>query len=535
LHKKRERRCQPERNTNVGTIVAELGGFAKPNPHDLVAKSTLPEDPVMNLIARRTLIQQLSLTADAAVPEPLAPPDAVTLLLNRSSFGPRQSEYDRAKQVGFDAYLEAQLNPETLDDRVLEQAIATNLKTIAMPMADIFASYGPASDKQAVPLSELRTATILRQIHSPKQLFEVMVEFWSNHFNIEHIHGIDKQLKTADDRVIRQNALGKFKDILSASAHSPAMLYYLDNYQSVATGPNENYARELMELHTLGVNGGFSEDDVKNVAKALTGWTFDRSKYEFAFVTRNHDRTAKMVLGHALPAGRGVQDGDEVLQILAEHPSTAKLIATKLVQRFVSDAPPASLVTQIAQGFLDTGGDIKKMLRALFKSVEFAASADLKVKRPSEVIIGALRVVDATFSGTTYIRALGARLDGLGMQIFMWPAPNGYPDSTPYWINTTAWINRWNYLLALAENTLDPGVKFDLTALIGSAKTPEQLTANLATRLLRRTMTSADLAAVQSYAATGGATNRQLSATEIKTRGQDLLGILLSSRYFHYR
>ena len=490
------------------------------------------------LLSPETALEISPAITAASAPDliPLKAPEPLVHFMNRTSFGIRQSEFIRANLSGLDAWTELQLNPESLDDSALEAAIASNLKSIAMSGTELMAAYPPADNKDIVVLSELRLATMLRQLYSLRQLKEVMVDFWTNHFSVDHPSSQTLRLsKTLDDRAIRQNALGKFSDLLFANAKGVAMQFYLDNYVNVKSAPQENYSRELMELHTLGVDGGYTETDVKEVARAFTGWGFARGNLQFFFNARNHDTDAKTVFGVKLAANRGLEDGEDVLKMLAEHSSTAKFIATKLVKRFVSDAPPANLVEQVANSFLRSGGEIKAMLRTIFSSVEFKASADLKVKRPNEFIIGALRVTEAAVSGSTYGRALNSRFEQLGQLYCAWPAPNGYPDSTGYWINTTAWLSRWNYAFALAEGTLDAGIKINAMALAGTAKTPDALVDGLAERILRRSLSSLDRATLVATAANGLAVDRSIAAELLPTRAAEVLALLLSSRYFTYR
>jgi uncharacterized protein (DUF1800 family) len=488
----------------------------------------------MSLLAFR---QQLSLATYTAAPDttPLAVPDPLIHFLNRSSFGIRESDYQRAAQMGYAAFIEAQLQPVAALAGAIEATIALNLPSIKMTGTQLYAAYPPSDNKDFAALAELRAATLLRQLYSPNQLFEVMVEFWTNHFSVEHVHNYDRIAKTIDDQDIRKNALGTFKDLLNANARSPAMLFYLDNYVNVKAGAQENYARELMELHTLGVDGGYTEDDVKNVARAFTGWGFNRTQISFLFTQRNHDTDEKRVFGKVLAKNRGMQDAQDVLDMLAAHPSTAKLIATKLVRRFVSDTPPTTLVEKLTALFLSSGGDITAMLRALFASVEFLASADLKIKRPQEYLLSVLRVTDAKISGTTYNRALSGVFEGLGQQWCNWPAPNGYPDVGSYWINTTAWLGRWNFVFATLEGRLDRGIVIDALALSAGAKTPETLVDGLSARLLRRKLSASDRAGFIASAAAGAAANAELGRDLLTSRAREIVALMLSSRYFNYR
>ena len=488
----------------------------------------------MSLLALR---EQLFHAASAAVadPTPLAVPDPLVHFMNRTSFGIREADYQRAGAMGYAAFVESQLQPSAAAAAGVEAVIAANLLSINMTGAQLYLAYPPAENKDFAALSELRAATLLRQVYSPNQLFEVMVEFWTNHFSIEHLHGFDRIAKTIDDQDIRKNAMGKFKDLLNASARSPAMLFYLDNYVNVKTGAQENYSRELMELHTLGVDGGYTEEDVKHVARAFTGWGFNRTQISFQFSQRNHDTTEKVALGKTLAKDRGMQDAQDLLDLLAAHRSTAKLIATKLVRRFVSDAPPAALVEKLSAVFLSSGGDITVMLRELFNSVDFIASADLKVKRPQEYVQSVLRVTDAKISGTTYNRALTSVYEGLGQIWCNWSAPNGYPDVGSEWINTTAWLGRWNFVFAALEGRLDRGIVIDALALAGGAKTPDAMVDKLSERVLRRKLSYADRAELIRSAAAGANPSDPLRSDLLSVRARQIVALMLSSRYFNYR
>lgn len=488
----------------------------------------------MNLLALRESMTLLAHSASAD-PTPLSPPDPLVHFMNRTSFGIRESEYRSAGAIGYGAFVESQLAAAPQNAAAVESVISRTLPSVGMSGATLYNSYPPADNQDFVVLGELRAATFLRQVFSPNQLFEVMVEFWTDHFSIEHVHGFDRIAKTVDDQELRRNALGKFKDLLFANAKSPAMLFYLDNYTNVKSGPQENYARELLELHTLGVDGGYTEDDVKNVARAFTGWGIARNQIAFAFSQRNHDTDAKRFLGNTLPAGRGIEDGQDVLAILAAHPSTAKWIATKLVRRFVSDSPPANLISAVQAEYLRTDGDIRAMLRVIFNSVEFVASADLKVKRPQEFVQSVLRACEAKISGTTFMRRLTSVYEGLGHIWCNWPAPNGYPDVAAYWINTTAWLGRWNFVLSLLEGSLDRGITVDVNLLAGTSKSPQSILQVLSERVLRRKLSQADQQLLSSFSAAGNDPNAELPSAVRTTRANEVLALLLCSRYFNYR
>jgi len=346
-------------------------------------------------------------------------------------------------------------------------------------------------------IAELQASRILRAVYSERQLQEVMVDFWTNHFNVFAGKGADRWLLPAYDRdTIRPNAMSKFSTLLQATAQSPAMLFYLDNFQSVSPnapqrlrapqqqqrrGINENYARELMELHTLGVDGGYTQKDVQEVARCFTGWTIfqprgggaavnammgeagRRNAGTFFFNARVHDDGEKTVLGHKIPAGGGIKDGLTVLDILAHHPSTAKFIATKLVRHFVADNPPASLVDRVAAVFTKSDGDIRETLKAIFFSNEFNSKEAYraKIKRPFELVVSAIRTLGADTNGGPGTHQWIARM---GEPLYGFQTPNGYSDAAESWVNTGGLLERMNFGLALASNRIQ-GTRVDLGKL----------------------------------------------------------------------
>src|SRR5262249_49371997 len=278
--------------------------------------------------------------------------------------------------------------------------------------------------------AELQQAAVVRAVYSRCQLQEVMVDFWSDHFNVSQRKGDSAFFKTADDEaVIRRHALGKFRDLLEASAKSPAMLYYLDNTRSTRSTLNENYARELMELHTLGVSGGYTQADVQEVARCFTGWSIqdERTWWHGTFVyhPQAHDDGPRRVLGVPLPAGLGQAHGERVLEILAGHPSTARFIARKLCRRFIADEEqiPGGLVERLARTFRRTDGDIRQVLGVLFRSEAFRYGSARKLKRPFDFVISALRALNADTNGRGALPYL--RL--MGQTPYQWAMPNGYP------------------------------------------------------------------------------------------------------------
>ena len=329
---------------------------------------------------------------------------------------------------------------------------------------------GPAQ----VVARDLSEAKVLRAIYSNRQLAEVLDDFWFNHFNVYLEKGADHFLVTEYEHdAIRPHVLGKFRDLLEATAKSPAMLFYLDNWESAAVWPapgsgspprrglNENYGRELMELHTLGVNGGYTQKDVTEVARCFTGWSIDQPqrKGKFVFNARYHDNGPKTVLGVRIPPGGGEKDGEMVLNILARHPSTAHFISRQLAMRFVADDPPASLVDRMAERYLKSDGDIRAVLETMFRSREFwsAGAYRSKMKSPLEMAVSAVR---AASGDVDFASALVNQVGQMGEPLYRKIEPTGYSNASQEWLNTAGLMGRMNFALQLADNHL-PGVKVD--------------------------------------------------------------------------
>ncbi|WP_456371717.1 DUF1800 domain-containing protein, partial [Thiolapillus sp.] len=385
--------------------------------------------------------------------QPLPPPTADILTLSRCTFGITEALARQIDRLGREQWLRRQLDWNRIDDSPVEEQLHKQTPTIYMSEAEL-AELGNGFRVA----SQLKQATLFRAMFSPRQLYEVMVEFWNNHFSIYHRDGAVILLKTLDDRdVIRPHALGKFRDLLHASSKSPAMLLYLDNHTNVAGTPNENYARELMELHTLGVDGGYTETDVQEVARCFTGWAIadwrSENKGKFQFYPNRHDQGAKTVLGRLIDPGGGIRDGEQVVDMLAAHPSTARFICTKLARHFVLDQPTQTLVERMSRVFLDTDGDIPSLLEEMILSEEFLAAADAKFKRPMEYLMSALRCTNPTLERQSYA-SLGSYLYALGQLPFEWGPPDGYPDTAGYWTSTNGVLNRWNFASLLAGSRL---------------------------------------------------------------------------------
>ncbi|HEY0349252.1 MAG TPA: DUF1800 domain-containing protein [Pyrinomonadaceae bacterium] len=339
----------------------------------------------------------------------------------------------------------------------------------------------PPKNPQMV-VTELQRAKLLRAVYSDQQLYELMVDFWENHFSIFANKDDDRYLLTGYDReTIRPFALARFRDLLGATAHSPAMLFYLDNWRSSVPRPypargdkpagtdggfNENYARELMELHTLGVDGGYTQKDVQEIARCFSGWTIQKPNEQGLFLYRPglHDDGEKIVLGHKILPGGGIADGERVLDILATHPSTARFIATKLARRFISDDPPQSVIDRAAAVFLKTDGSIRETLRAIITSPEFFSTTAYraKVRSPLEYVAAAMRAMNAETDGDRPVLDLIGRM---GQPLFGRITPDGYSDRAEQWLSSGAMVARLNFANALATNRIK-GTTIDLTKLL---------------------------------------------------------------------
>jgi uncharacterized protein (DUF1800 family) len=470
-------------------------------------------------------------------PSPLTEDQRVLHVLNRLGYGPRPGDIERVRQMGVAEYIARQLDPDRIPDDTAGRAVAA-YPVLAKPATQLVREY-PQPTKQArermasgamtpqemrelfpperrpyVIAAQMQAAKLVRATVSDRQLQEVMVDFWFNHFNVfAHKGPVKWMLPDYERDAIRPHALGRFKDLVVATARHPAMLFYLDNWLStredfvLPAGPNrgrkmglnENYARELMELHTLGVDGGYTQQDVIEVARCFTGWTINRPDQGGGFVFRPlaHDQGAKRVLGHAIPAGGGEQDGMQVIDILVHHPSTAKFISTKLARHFVSDDPPPALVERAAATFQRTDGDIRAVLLMIFTSPEFfsAEAYRAKIKSPLQMVASAARALDAELlpPGSETVRAEGDRpaiaerpalaeraglqvgggfvlarqVATLGQPLYEMQPPTGYADVAEAWVSTGALLSRMNFALALAHNRL-PGARVDLDRLLAA-------------------------------------------------------------------
>ena len=475
--------------------------------------------------------------ASGPSPSPSDEDARIVHALNRLGYGPRPGDVDTVRAMGLERWIDRQLHPERIDDGALRARLAS-YRTLDLSAGELMEGYevprevkreiqkkraemdGASEEEMARTrrelmqelggsmqgmkgrprqvVEELQAAKVVRAVYSQRQLDEVLVDFWINHFNVFAGKGPEKFLVGAYERdVIRPHAWGRFEDLLKATAESPAMLFYLDNWLSASPdaqqprtrgrggflrrgrpappapeqgqgrkrGLNENYAREVMELHTLGVDGGYTQKDVTEVARCFTGWTIRGLRQgdpRFAFDARIHDGKEKVVLGQRIRGG-GQGEGEQVLHILATHPATARFISMKLARRFVADDPPAALVDRAAATFRKTGGDIRAVVATILQSPEFLSAEvrSAKVKTPLEFVASAVRASGAT---VTDARELARRIGEMGMPLYMQQPPTGYKDTSEAWVSTSGLLSRLNLALDLAAGRVR-GVAVDAASL----------------------------------------------------------------------
>lgn len=482
----------------------------------------------MQLFRRNLLIGNFGPTA-------VTPPSAQSQLLhllNRISYGPHPDDMAWAEEIGLEATLDEQLAPTSIDDSDAED----RLQSLPILKLDRRAMYG-LSDYEYRTQEALVMEMLTRAIYSRRQLQTRLVEFWSDHFNIPANDEYNPDLILLQQQ-FRQHALGNFRDLLLASAKSPAMLLYLDNFVNVAGSPNENYARELLELHTLGVNGGYTEIDVKEVARAFTGWTIHpKARTGFYFSPTEHDTASKQILGHTLPDNRGLEDGLHVLSILAMHPATARFVCRKLAVRFVSDDPPDGLIDRLAAVWQQHGGQIKPVLRTLFLSSEFAQSAGQKLRRPLDFFIGAMRATGTEFVDTWRLQET---LNELGQMPFGWRPPNGYPDTAAAWTNTNGMLARWNVAMRLTHAAYsDPeeswGLVSHIRERVGQPNTVGELVDAIALQIFGAPLPANARPPFIEYAANGERANTPVTAHLLARKLGSLYGLMLASPLYQWR
>jgi len=390
--------------------------------------------------------------------------EAIRFLLGRATNGFTLADYAEAVDMGYEGWLDWQLDHENVDDSAVEDALLA-YPTLTMTNDELYTNY---PDPTPV-VYELQEAVVLRGVYSRRQLYERMVEFWTDHFNINQLDDFCLWFKTRDDvRVIRNHALGKFPQMLKESPKSAAMLWYLDNFINIDGAVQENYARELMELHTLGVDGPYTEQDIVEVARCFTGWTFhgvftSGPFGKFVFLPQYHDNGAKVVLGHPIPAGGGQTDGEQVIDILAMHPKTAEFLSRKMARWLLSYDPPQKLVKRLVTIYLSTGGSIKPMVREILDPEwqrRVPPAERVKLKRPYQLMLSMMRAAQVS---STSLLNVTIELQRMGQVPYWWPTPDGYPDTVNAW--GKALLPRWETASRLFANDV-PGNTVDYDTLV---------------------------------------------------------------------
>ncbi len=475
---------------------------------------------------------------------------SVPMVMARLSFGHTPELRTEIETLGWEAWVDQQLDPWSIDDTAAQDLLA--------PLSSIRATNAQNRLRPGVlpeVLEELRHARVLMARYSKRQLYELMVEFWSDHFNIGAEGKWWDYCKATDEAVYRAHALGKFSDLLLGSARSVAMGLYLDNAHSdYDDGVNENYGRELLELHTLGIIDGvqaYTEEDVVAAAHVMAGWSLDWDTYTFEFKSYAHSPEAHQLLGGQWqrperPSRNGEQDGVSMLSFLAHHPSTAQYLAWKLCRRFVSDQPSAALVNSAAGVYLANDTAIAPVLRHIIQSAEFAASEGVKLRRPFDWCMAALRATDAHIGNTIGDYRSGAvrlqdLLDGLGHLPFAWPAPNGYPEDAAHWSSASGLLGRWNGAARIGLNDLEAGdpmvdrqLRIDPAELLGTeATTIGEAVDALADRILGYPLRPEERLAILEL--TGGDENLLLVDLPNRPYLETTIALLLTTAWFQFR
>ncbi len=421
--------------------------------------------------------------------------DPVLRLVRRITMGIAPEEVALARNLGYAGYLDYHLRPQSIDDSALDALMTTSLPMTAMAPAELVAQNGGEVANQ------LSDATLYRAAFSKRQLKERMVEFWTDHFTIS----LNKvgYLKMVDDRdVIRQHAMGNFKTLLKATAESGAMLVYLDQNRSRTPTPNQNYAREIMELHTMGVDGGYTQTDVAELSRILTGWT-TTGPGTFSFNTTFHDRAAKTFLGRSFPAmattaAAAVQksEGDAAIQMLVDHPSTARYISLKMARWLLAYTPSPAVIDATMATYTATNGDIPSMIRTILSAKHLLATP-AKYKRPFHLAASGIRALGAQI---TNVRSVRQRADQMGQPMFYWEQPNGYPDRVDWWSGLV--LGRWSFMSDLANRNSATQTRVD-SMPFRTPDTPEGVVSQINARMYGGEMTSALKAQLFDYLRAG--------------------------------
>lgn len=502
-------------------------------------------------------------------------PGAEIVALNRMGFGPRPGDLAALMALGANseeriaAYVEQQLNPTAVDDSDCEARLAAlALDTLSKPLSLLWQDHvrkeGIDWGERIRPAEETYSATFMRAIYSKRQLVEVLADFWHNHFNVYGYDYWSAPVWVHYDRdVIRGNLLGNFRVMLEAVATNPAMLYYLDNISNTSGGPNENFARELFELHTLGAMNylgvvadpasvpkdsegrpiGYQDSDVYGATRSFTGWRVSEDTGAFRFDDSVHDKYSKTILGVRLPDFLGVNDGKTVLDLLANHPGTGRHIATKLCRRLIGDSPPQAVVDAAAAVFYEQRNapdQLKQVVRTILLSPQFRTTWGEKIKRPFEYTVSLLRAANADFAPNDSLFWMYERI---GQPLFQWQPPNGFPDVKEDWSSTMPMLQRWrlcNWLIDSwrygGEGANKDDLRINLAAQMPAGiTTPEAIVDFWAQRILGRSLPSLEREQIVGFMAYGRHTGYDLPAEDIAERLRFMVGLIFMSPSFQWR
>jgi uncharacterized protein (DUF1800 family) len=468
---------------------------------------------------------------------------------NRIMYGPRPGDVAAIEAAGYDAWLTQQLSPALLADTECDAALAAlNLVTLTETRTQLYDRRNNASYDEVIrPIEEVRHATFTRILLSKRQLQERMVDFWHNHFNVYGWDYLNRSLWSDWDALLRAHAFGNFRAMLEATAMHPCMLYYLDNYISTNAGPNENYARECMELHTLGsdsyqTEGGYIDQDVYEASRCFTGWTFEQDgtkaeRGQFKYNNDQHDRFIKYIFNTLFPGDQpALADGRKLLDMLAYHPGTARHIARKLAVRFVSDTPSEALVQATADVFYAqrlAPDQIRQTVGYLLRSDEFKNSRMTKMKRPLDWVCSAMRALGMSYTTDDSFFWL---YDDLGPSIFSWRPPDGPPDTQEYWLSSNSLLRRWNWAFIVASEWYkDRGISFDASILPAAALTARQITQFWCDRLLGRTISSETFNSLVEFVADGRSWDVPLPADQRTDKSKFVAALCLTTPEFMRR
>ena len=504
-----------------------------------------------------------------------SPPSPEVIALNRMGFGPRPGDLEALLALGatsearIGAYVEQQLNPLALDDSECDARLAAlNLTTLSKSLAQLWQDHlrkeGIEWSERIRPADETYTATFVRALYSKRQLVEVLADFWHNHFNVYGFDYWSAPVWVHYDRdVIRGNLLGNFRTMLEAVATSPAMLYYLDNVSNTSGGPNENFARELFELHSMGAMNylgvvsnlatvpkdtegrpiGYHDEDVYGATRSFTGWRIDQASGAFWFDTNQHDKYSKTILGVQLPSFLGVDDGKTVLDLLAGHPGTARFIATKLCRRLIGDNPPAAVVEAAAAVFYaqrNAPDQLQQVVRTILLAPEFRTTWGQKIKRPFEYVISLLRAANADFApGDSFFWMY----ERMGQPLFQWQPPNGFPDLKEDWSSTMPMLQRWRMCNWLIDGWRYGGsgpdrdlLRIQLAPQMPSGiATPAAIVDFWAQRILGRSLPAAERDPIVQFMAYGRNPAYDLPAEDIAERLRFMVGLIFMAPSFQWR